>query len=313
MRSGSRSRIGAGSVCRRSRRYVRYSALILTYSADRSQVHTVARCAPPAPRSTSIARSLPVRYSAALRRELVERPAVLEQHQRADLHARAVEHERRARSAGRRDQAAPVRIAAVHRGLDERRVGDRPRRHPGVGIGRGAGDRDRDQLGRAFAAAHDAERQLVRHRAERLEQRRIEVLVDGDAAGAVGQREHAVVGRRLAVDGDGVEGVARRFGQRPLQHHRIDRRIGRQVAEHRRHARLDHARALGHAADAERSGLGRDFDRVFLRKRIGRHDRARRGGAAVSGERRRPPSGCRRGSSSILRLTPMTPVDATST
>ncbi len=41
--------------------YVRYSALILTYSAERSHVHTVAVCVPPAPRLTSIARSLPVR------------------------------------------------------------------------------------------------------------------------------------------------------------------------------------------------------------------------------------------------------------
>ena len=40
-------------------------------------------------------------------------------------------------------------------------------------------------------------------------ERGVEVLVDRDAAGAVGQREHAVVRRRLAVDGDGVERVAR--------------------------------------------------------------------------------------------------------
>ncbi len=31
--------------------------------------------------------------------------------------------------------------------------------------------------------------------------------------------------------------------------------------------------------------LGGDLDGVFLRKRIGRHDRARRGGAAVGGQR----------------------------
>ena len=41
-----------------------------------------------------------------------------------------------------------------------------------------AGDGDRDQLGRALAAADDAERELVRHGAEAFEQRRVEVLVD---------------------------------------------------------------------------------------------------------------------------------------
>ena len=49
----------------------------------------------------------------------------------------------------------------------------------------------------------------MRHRAERFEQGGVEVLVDRDAAGAVGQREDAIVRRRLAVDGDGVERVAR--------------------------------------------------------------------------------------------------------
>ena len=65
---------------------------------------------------------------------LVVRHAVDEQRDVADRDRRAVEHERRAGSAGRRDEPAPVRIAAVNRGLDERRVRDRPRRQPRVGV-----------------------------------------------------------------------------------------------------------------------------------------------------------------------------------
>ncbi len=45
--------------------YVRYSALIFTYSAVRSHVHTVAVNGPPVPRSTSISRFVPCRYCAA--------------------------------------------------------------------------------------------------------------------------------------------------------------------------------------------------------------------------------------------------------
>ncbi len=60
---------------------------------------------------------------------------------------------------------------------------------------------------------------------------------------------------------------------------RFDHRVRRHESQHRRHHRLDHAGALGDAADAERrAATGRDdgFDRCFLRKRIGRHDRDRR-------------------------------------
>ena len=95
--------------------------------------------------------------------------------------------------------------------------------------------------------------------------------------------EHAVVGRALAVDGDRVERVVDRGLQRALQQRRRHRGVGRHEAEHRRHQRLDHAGALGHAADAERAVRAADASTDdFLRERIGRHDRARGGGAAVA-------------------------------
>ena len=65
--------------------------------------------------------------------------------------------------------------------------------------------------------------------------------------------EDAVVRRAFAVDGDRVERVACRFGERAVQQRRRHLRIGRQEAQHRGHVRLDHARALGHAADSERA------------------------------------------------------------
>ena len=45
-------------------------------------------------------------------------------------------------------------------------------------------DVNADQLGRAFAAAHDTERELSRHGEERFDESRIELLVDRDTARA---------------------------------------------------------------------------------------------------------------------------------
>ncbi len=102
-------------------------------------------------------------------------------------------------------------------------------------------------------------------------------IADHHAARAIRQREHAVVGRALAVDGDRVERRVARFDQRALQHGRFDLRVARQEPQHGRQHRLDHAGALGHAADGEGlAGAGVDLDGVFLRERIGRHDGPRR-------------------------------------
>ena len=58
-----------------------------------------------------------------------------------------------------------------------------------IGIGRGTGDGDRHHLRGAFAAAHDAQRELVRDDPEPLEQRRVEPFVNHHAAGAIGKGE----------------------------------------------------------------------------------------------------------------------------
>ena len=106
---------------------VRYSALIRTYSALRSHVHTVdvARAGARGRPSTSM--SVPFRYVGRLRRRFVVRPAVLEEHdrRRSCTAARVEVERRRRRGPATAIEAAPVRIAAVDGGLHERRVGDR--------------------------------------------------------------------------------------------------------------------------------------------------------------------------------------------
>ena len=91
-------------------------------------------CAPPAPSVDLDLEVGALQVGGGLGRPLVERPAVLEEHQRADAHARASSTKR----APERPAAATSRpqfgIAAVNRGLHEQRVGDGARGHPRVGV-----------------------------------------------------------------------------------------------------------------------------------------------------------------------------------
>ena len=68
---------------------------------------------------------------------------------------------------------APVRVAAVQRGLDERRVGDRARDALGLLGRRGPADLGAADAGRALAVGDDLERELEQHGVEQaLGQRR---------------------------------------------------------------------------------------------------------------------------------------------
>ena len=107
-------------------------------------------------------RSVPFRYSAACgAASSCGRPS-LKSTIEPIVHRRARQLEGDAGAAGHGDQPAPVRIAAVDRRLDQRRVGDRLRApcRASAAVAR-AGDVHGDELGRAFAAADDAERQLA--------------------------------------------------------------------------------------------------------------------------------------------------------
>ena len=70
--------------------------------------------------------SLPLRCSRRKRRGIVMRQAVLEQQRAAHADGELLDVEGDARASGGRDDASPVRIGAVDRGLHERGVGDRP-------------------------------------------------------------------------------------------------------------------------------------------------------------------------------------------
>src|SRR5262245_63562517 len=89
---------------------------------------------------------------------------VLEEYDASDPDRRARELKRHACPACGRHQAAPVGIATVYRGLDERRVRYRPRGTFGVRPFPGTRHANRDKFRRALAAADDAEGKLAADR-----------------------------------------------------------------------------------------------------------------------------------------------------
>ena len=107
-------------------------------------------------------------------------------------------------------------------------------------------------------------------------------VADRDAARAVGQREHAVVRRALAVHRDGVERVVRDAVSARCSSAGGTARVGR---DERRAWSPSSARSCRSPWPCRRRGTvrgRRDLDRRFLGKRIGGHDGARRRRAAVS-------------------------------
>ena len=106
------------------------------------------------------------------------------------------------------------------------------------------------------------------------------------AGEAVRQRDHRIVRAHVAIDGDAVERLLDRGRERLLQFGLSNHGIGRDEAEHRRHVGIDHAGALGDAADAHGLPVDARFDGDFLGESIARHDGLGGAPAARAGKRR---------------------------
>ena len=132
-----------------------------TYSALRSQVQTVDECPPPAPRSTvDVKRPCPsgIRPPPGRARRTGGRPRRAPSC-RSDRRARQVEATpARPATAMRRPQFGSPPCTAV---FTSGEFAIALRRLPRLGRRCRAGDGDRNELGRALAAAHDAERELA--------------------------------------------------------------------------------------------------------------------------------------------------------
>ena len=136
--------------------------------------------------------------------------AAIEHDQAADGDTAAIEGEGRAAPAQRGDDAAPVGIAAVDGGLDERALGNDTRRDTGLVRVGGPVHRDAKVPCRALGVGDE----LLGERITDLEERAFEGVRRAralgkrrTARGAVGEQDARVVGRRIAVNRDAVEGA----------------------------------------------------------------------------------------------------------
>jgi hypothetical protein len=165
--------------------------------------------------------------------------------------------------ADRRQDAPQVRVAGEEGRLDQRRMCDRVGHLPAFGRVAPAVHLHGDELGGAFAVAHDGLRQLLGDLGQRAQQHgavagiersdlRVACLLRGD-------QHEGIVGRGVAVDRDAVERSIGQLLHQRLQQRRGDHRVGGDEAQHRRHVRADHAGALRDAGDVDRPAADHDL------------------------------------------------------
>jgi hypothetical protein len=138
-----------------------------------------------------------------------------------------------------------------------------------------------DETRHALPVAHNHFRQLERDEVERSFKRLSagrDAVEPSVSRQPIRQDQHRIVGAHVAVDGDTIETLFDRLLERHFQICWLDRRIGRNEAEHRRvrrHLRLNHSGALADSADANRNAADLEFDSDLFPPRIGSHNRFR--------------------------------------
>ena len=154
-----------------------------------------------------------------------------------------------------------------------------------------------DQLRGAFAVSRHLHRKLPAQREQRAVEKRVAFILFRDLPVfglAVCEHKKRVVRRGIPVDRDHIEGIVNNPADRLLKETFLNVGIRRNIAEHGAHIRMNHARALRHAADRDRHRAVSvrcrklDFISKFLIDGIGRHDRLRgfRSGLGAFGKRR---------------------------
>ena len=195
-------------------------------------------------------------------------------------------HEGDARGAGGGQHPTPVGIGAVDGGLDQGRARDRPPHFPGSPFGRTAGHLNLQQFGRALSVLDDGEGQRPRHLEhgflERLGQ--LPVAERVQSRGAVGEKQHGVVGAGVAVHGDGVKAAVGDAVQQRRQGSGVAAGVGREHRQQRSEVGVDHPGPLGDPPDREGTSRCVYPDGVMLGAGVGGHDRLRRLDAARRGQ-----------------------------
>ena len=149
---------------------------------------------------------------------------------------------------------------------------------------------DGDQFLCALAVACDLNCKILHHTHHGLSKNRLVGRLDSYARSAVGEQQHRVVRRRIAIHAQTVVALLHGGAQSLAKYGHAGGGVGHHETERGRHQRLDHAGALCHAGDAHRAVLQGDLGRRCLARGVGRHDRLGRvkkfPGGELPGERR---------------------------
>ena len=122
--------------------------------------------------------------------------------------------------------AAPVGVFTIEGCLHQRRLGDGASHHVGHVLVARARDVERNELGGAFAVARHLLRQALAYARQYL----LELLelfgrFDVRTAGSIRQYEQCVIGARVAIDADAMEGVVGCVTQCLVQPGGVDRYV----------------------------------------------------------------------------------------
>ena len=184
---------------------------------------------------------------------VIERLTILHEEVRAELDPKVLLLEVHARVPRGARQSAPVGIVPEDGRFRQRRRHHGPRDDASILEGLRTSDVALDEAGGALAVPRDGLGDSDAHR----RQRRLQFLSlrrpGNDCVSprrARRETHDAVVGARVAVDGDLVERVMRRALDHGAPTLGLDDGVARDDSQHGGHVRMDHAAALAHASDA---------------------------------------------------------------
>ena len=185
------------------------------------------------------------------------------------------------------EDSAAVGVSAEHRRLDERGTNDALGYHLCRLFVGSAVYLANQELGRAFTVGGKLLGNRLERRCEHLQKGVVIVVLFGDfrvACVAGGENGEGVVGGGVAVHAHHVVAHVSRREQGFVQHVGGNRRVGRDKGERSAHVDVNHAAALGDAADGHGLAADDGLHRPFLFDGVGGHNRLRRVGAAVLGQ-----------------------------
>ena len=170
--------------------------------------------------------------------------------------------------------AAPVRVFAEHSALGQVRRTNEAGHAQSLFVAFGLFDAEFNQLGRTFTVANDILGEFLHHKHEGcaeftlFSKRQVFVL---EAAHAVSQENASVVRAGVAIDRNRIEGI-RDIGAEFGKEINRESQVRGNKGKHRRHIRVNHARALAGATNRHHTLFSLDFNGMALERKVSRQN-----------------------------------------